>query len=335
MRILITGGAGFIGANTASYYLQKKDHVTIYDDFSRDGVEKNAKWLKENFSNKFLKITRASVTDFKKLTAATKDIDVVFHFAGQTAVTTSIKDPRRDFQANALGTFNILESVRQASPKAIIVYSSTNKVYGAMSRVNTRPRGKRYFPIESPSIDESEQLDFYSPYGCSKGAGDQYVHDYHRIYGLNTIVFRQSCIYGTHQLGVEDQGWLAHFTAQVVRGKPLTIFGDGKQVRDILYITDLVDAYDKAVKNIDVTKGQVYNIGGGIRNSASLLEVIEILARLSGTKIKFKFQEERLGDQKVYISNIDKAYRDFDWQPKIGIHQGLELLYSWLKESLI
>lgn len=334
MRILITGGAGFIGANVAAHYLKLGDDVTIFDNLSRKGVDHNIDWLKQNTHSGKLKVVINDVKNAGAISKSVKNKDVVFHFAGQTAVTTSIADPRKDFEANALGTFNVLEAVRLNNPKATVCYSSTNKVYGAMGRVNTRRRGKRYFPIESPSIDESESLDFYSPYGCSKGAGDQYMHDYHRIFGINTIVFRQSCIYGSHQFGVEDQGWVAHFTALAIKGETIKIFGDGKQVRDMLFITDLVDAFDKAVTNIAVTSGQVYNIGGGIRNSISLLELIELLAEFTGKKIKTTSHPERLGDQKVFISNIDKAYRDFGWQPQIDIPTGMKQLYDWLSEFL-
>lgn len=334
LRVLITGGAGFIGANTASHYLSKGHRVTIFDDLSRPGVETNLKWLKSQALKDQLEIIKASVTNFPKLEKHIAKKHLVFHFAGQTAVTTSIKDPRRDFQCNALGTFNVLEAIRTVNPRAIMIYSSTNKVYGAVGRVNAKRRGKRYYSVESPSIDESEQLNFYSPYGCSKGTGDQYTHDYARIYGLKTIVFRQSCIYGTHQFGVEDQGWLAHFAAQAIKGNTINIFGDGKQVRDILFITDLISAFEKAIKYIHITAGQIYNIGGGIYNTISLLELIDQLESLSGHTIRTKFFPARQGDQKVYISNIDKAQRDLNWHPLVSTKQGVTKLYSWLHQYL-
>lgn len=333
MNVFITGGAGFIGANVANHFLSKDHQVTVFDNLHRKGVEKNLKWLKKTYPNR-IKVIIGDVRDYKSVKKGMSGNDVIFHFAGQTAVTTSVADPRYDFEANALGTFNILESMREVAPKSLMVYSSTNKVYGEMSRVRTAHRGKRYVSIESPSIDESELLSFYSPYGCSKGAGDQYTLDYAKIYGLNTIVFRQSCIYGVHQLGVEDQGWVAHFVASAIRGDTLNIFGDGKQVRDLLYIDDLIDAFVKAIKHRSITSGQVYNMGGGINNTASLLELIELLEQISGKKIKVRFKQERPGDQKYYVSNIDKARRDFCWNPKISVKDGIVKLYDWLNKSL-
>lgn len=331
MKILITGGAGFIGANVAASYLKRGHSVTVYDNFSRKGTEKNIDWLQTLGATKLLKVVEGDVADFSSLKQLVKKQDIVFHLAGQTAVTTSIKNPRLDFEANALGTFNVLEAVRQSNPETVVFYSSTNKVYGAMSRVNTRRRGKRYYGVQSASVDESESLDFYSPYGCSKGAGDQYMQDYSRIYGLKTVVFRQSCIYGSHQFGVEDQGWVAHFTSQVIKNKKLKIFGDGKQVRDLLYITDLVRAFRLAHKYIHITAGQVYNIGGGITNSISLLELIEQLEELSKRTVEVEYFEARKGDQRVYISDTAKAYRDFNWQPKVSVTDGIEKLYQWLE----
>jgi len=331
--VFITGGAGFIGANTANYYLDKGVQVTVYDNLSRKGVQHNLDWLKTNSKGK-LTIIKGDVKDYDLVKKSLKGHQVIFHFAGQTAVTTSIKNPRADFESNALGTFNVLEAMREVNPKAIMLYSSTNKVYGAMGRVNAARRKTRYISVESPSIDESEPLDFYSPYGCSKGSGDQYTHDYARIYGLKTIVFRQSCIYGTHQFGVEDQGWVAHFTSQVIKGESITLFGDGKQVRDMLFINDLVTAYEKAIQNIVISSGQVYNMGGGIDNAVSLLELVGYLQKLSGNKVNVKFSKSRQGDQKVYISNIDKAKRDLDWRPQIGVEEGVKLLYFWLRDYL-
>ncbi len=332
-RVLITGGAGFIGANIARHYLEKGYEVTIYDNLFRKNVETNVRWLKRQFRKNLL-VTIADVRNFTKLKNAVKGKDVIFHCAGQTAVTTSIEDPRQDYEMNAQGTFNVLESMRQLHYKGMMFYCSTNKVYGEMSRVRTTSRGKRYVSIESPSIDESERISFYSPYGCSKGSGDQYTLDYARIYGLKTVVFRQSCIYGAHQFGVEDQGWVAHFAASAILDKTLKIYGDGKQVRDILYIDDLVRAFDKAYRNSSTTAGQVYNIGGGIDNTVSLIELTEILEKITGRKMKMKFAKERKGDQKYYVSNIDKAYRDFHWKPKISVERGIHMLYEWLEESL-
>jgi CDP-paratose 2-epimerase len=333
-KVFITGGAGFIGANVAAYYLEKGDRVTIFDSLYRPGVENNITWLKSKFNKSKLRTVKGDIRDYSTLKKSIKGSDLIFHFAGQTAVTTSIKNPREDFEINALGTFNVLESMREIAPKAVMLYSSTNKVYGQVGRVNTNRRGNRYYTVESANIDESEPLDFYSPYGTSKGAGDQYTRDYARIYGLKTIVFRQSCIYGTHQFGLEDQGWVAHFVSQVIKGNQITIFGDGRQVRDMLYVSDFAKACDKAVSNIKVTAGEIYNMGGGIENTMSLLELIAFLKKLSGKTMKPKFGEARAGDQKVYISDIAKARRDFDWKPEVGVEEGVERLYNWLSEFL-
>lgn len=334
MKILITGGAGFIGANIASAYLKNGDNVTIYDNFYRPGVKSNVDWLQKEYPNHPLTIQESSILDVDQLKKSLKNQDVVFHMAGQTAVTTSVKNPEIDFEINARGTFNVLESVRQISPEAIVLTASTNKVYGNLSRLKIHEQVMRYQVTGKSSVDETEPLDFYSPYGCSKGTADQYTHDYYRIYGIKTIVFRQSCIYGTHQLGVEDQGWLAHFAASFIQDKPLSLFGSGKQVRDALYIDDLVSAYQIAVQKIDKTKGQIYNIGGGEDKTISLLELIVLLEKISGKKIPVEYKPERPGDQKIYISDVSKAQADFGWKPETSVEQGVTKLYKWLESVL-
>ena len=258
----------------------------------------------------------------------------ILHLAGQVAVTTSVADPRADFEANATGTLNVLEATRRAEIPAPIIFSSTNKVYGGMDNVGVAANHGRYSYADLPNgVDEEQNLDFHSPYGCSKGAADQYVRDYSRIYGMKTIVFRQSCIYGYRQLGVEDQGWVAWFTIAAVLGKPITVYGDGKQVRDILFIEDLLDAYDAALANLDRTNGRVYNIGGGPQNVMSVREVIEFLSRKQNRSLPFTCADWRPGDQRVYISNISKAKADFNWEPKIHSSQGLDLLYDWVSAN--
>src|SRR5215831_19078985 len=296
----ITGGAGFIGSNVADYYLSRGVAVTILDNFSRPGSERNLAWL-ESRHRDGLKVIRADIRDSSGvLNKAIEASAVVFHLAGQVAVTTSVTNPREDFDINALGTFNILEAARQAATKPIVVYSSTNKVYGKLADLGIVERDGRYaYANVTGGIGEDRPLDPYSPYGCSKCAGDQYVLDYGRIYGLKTVVFRQSCIYGPRQFGMEDQGWLAWFAIRALQQKPVTIYGDGKQVRDALWVGDLIEAYDAALRKLDVTSGKAYNIGGGPENTLSLLELVELLNRHFQRKLKCGFEDWRRGDQPV------------------------------------
>lgn len=334
-NILITGGAGFIGINIALHYLKKGDQVFIFDNLSRKGSEKNIKFLRDSYENKF-ELTRGDVRkDNQALEVLAKKSDIIFHLAGQTAVTTSVKNPREDLEINALGTFNVLEAARKSKRNPIFIYSSTNKVYGDLEGLNIKKRKTRYDLDDAPDgVSENFPLDFYSPYGCSKGTADQYVHDYSRIYGVRTIVFRQSCIYGPHQMGIEDQGWVAWFIIALLSGKPITVYGDGYQVRDILYVDDLVSAYEAAIKNIDVTAGQIYNVGGGYQNSISVgIEFKSILEKLFDRKIYFKFAHSRPGDQKVYISDNRKSTKDFGWTPKVDKLDGISRLYNWFTED--
>jgi CDP-paratose 2-epimerase len=255
--------------------------------------------------------------------------------ASQVAVTTSVVDPRTDFEINALGTFNVLEAVRAAAPGAVVFYASTNKVYGGMEDVAVVEEATRYHYRDLPGgVPESQTLDFHSPYGCSKGAGDQYVRDYARIYGLRTVVFRQSCIYGTRQFGVEDQGWVAHFCIAAVLGRPISIYGNGKQVRDVLWIEDLVRAYDLAIEKIDVAAGKVYNIGGGSANAMSVwAEFGPLLEELAGHPIPVEYGDWRPGDQPVYISDISRAQRELGWTPEVGLRDGIARLWHWVCEN--
>jgi CDP-paratose 2-epimerase len=333
--ILITGGAGFIGSNVANFYIKKGALVVIFDNLSRQGANKNLAWLKKQ--GKFLFI-KDDIRNYKTLANIFQkyEIDVVFHFAAQVAVTTSVANPQEDFDINALGTFNLLEAIRNFSPKSILLYSSTNKVYGDLGGLDMVEKKLRYgfrgLKFKN-GISENQLLDFHSPYGCSKGAADQYVRDYARIYGLKTIVFRQSCIYGWRQIGLEDQGWVAWFSIRAILGKSVTVYGNGKQVRDVLFIDDLINAYDLAVKNIKKTAGKIYNIGGGAENSLSLLETFLILERLSGKKMNYKFSKWRPGDQKIFVSDNSLAKKDFDWEPKIAVQEGVKKLFNWLKEN--
>lgn len=332
MKILITGGSGFIGSNLADYYLKKGYETVVYDDLSRPGVEKNLEWLKKNHPK--LIFYKSDIRDFNKLKKAFQKTSIAYHMASQVAVTTSVKNPIKDFQINAIGTLNVLEAARTQKKPPIVIYASTNKVYGGMERVRLKEEKLRYdFEDKNlrQGVNENYNLDFHSPYGCSKGAGDQYTHDYARIYGLRTVVFRQSCIYGTRQFGSEDQGWVAHFTIRALQGKPITIFGDGKQVRDLLFIDDLIDCFLKGVRRINSTSGQVYNVGGGRKYSISLLELISLLEEKVGKKIKLKFKDWRPGDQRIYISDVSKAKKDFGWKPKTSVEKGINKLLNWLQ----
>ena len=338
MKVLITGGAGFIGCNAASRFLRQGHDVTVFDDLSRPGTPANLKWLKGQGKLKFIKGDVRDAKKIAKTVAGIKGLDAVLHYAGQVAVTTSVRDPRNDFEINALGTFNVLEAVRLAQPKKgkkiALLYSSTNKVYGGMEDIKIIKKDGRYQYKDLPyGIPEDRLLDFHSPYGCSKGAADQYVRDYGRIYEFPTVVFRQSCIYGYRQFGVEDQGWVAWFTIAAELAKPITIYGDGRQVRDVLFIDDLIDAYQMALKNIKKCQGKVYNIGGGHRQQMSLLDLLGHLGTLAGKPIKTSYGDWRPGDQPVFVCDIRKAERDFGWKPKVGVKAGVAKLHQWVKDN--
>ncbi len=333
MRYLLTGGAGFIGSNAAVCLKSRGDEVVVVDNLSRRGSPANARWLAEKHG---VTITELDLRDASAIAAYVAKIrpGVVLHCAGQVAVTTSVLDPRRDFEDNALGTFNLLEAVRQGAPEAIVLYTSTNKVYGGMEDVGIELHDGRYRYVDLPEgCDEQRTLDFHSPYGCSKGAADQYVRDYARIYGMRTVVFRQSCIYGYRQFGVEDQGWVAWFSIRAAFGKPVTIFGDGRQVRDVLFIDDLMDAFLAAIARIDVTAGRVYNIGGGAANQMSLLDLVAQLERLSGRPLRVEHAAWRPGDQRIFVCDIKKAKKELGWTPKISSSQGVERLYRWIEAN--
>ena len=331
---LLIGGAGFIGTNAADHYLRQGRRVTIYDDLSRKGTEENVAWLRKEYGSKCNVIRGDVRTVSHTLRDLVENAEVVLHLAAQVAVTTSVTDPRTDFEINALGTFNVLEAVRLSSARPVVIYTSTNKVYGKMDDLPIVDLGGRYAYATCPEgIDETRPLDFYSPYGCSKGAGDQYVLDYARTYGLKTVVARQSCIYGPHQFGMEDQGWVAWFAIQALRNRDVTIYGDGKQVRDVLYVGDLIKAYDLAVENIAKTAGQAYNLGGGPSNTLSLRELIDKLEQYFDRPLAYSTEAWRTGDQKVFVSNTGKAKRDFGWSPATEIGAGLNALLSWLQQN--
>jgi len=333
--ILVTGGAGFVGSNLVDDLLRDGWSVTIFDALSRPGSELNLAWLLSRVANGQLRYVQGDVRDFNALRQAAPDAEVIYHLAGQVAVTSSVTDPRTDFEINAQGTLNVLEVARLSHRRPIVVFTSTNKVYGGMEDVAVTERQTRYeyrdFPL---GIAESRALDFHSPYGCSKGAGDQYVRDYARIYDLPTVVFRMSCIYGPRQFGNEDQGWLAHFIIAAVTGNPITIYGDGKQVRDVLFVEDLVRALRLAVTKIATTAGEVYNIGGGPSNTLSVWrEFGPLLEELAGQPVDAGQGEWRAGDQPCYVSDIRKAARDLGWQPEIDKHTGIRRLWEWVSSN--
>jgi len=331
--ILVTGGCGFIGTNAADFYLKKGYRVIAFDNLSRAGAKENLIWLKKQKGN--LVFVKGDIRDDKKLLETFKKYkpDLVLALAAQTTMVTSVENPREDFEINALGQFNTLEAMRLGSPKASLIFSSTNKTMGALNNIPVIEKKKRYVFKNIKGISEKYPLEGCGPYGCSKLAGDQYSLDYARIFGLNTIVFRQSGIYGPHQFGIEEQGWLAWFCNAILFNKPVTIFGNGKQVRDVLYIDDLIRAYDSALSNIKKTRGKAYNIGGGPKFSLSIWELFAILEELAGKKFNYSFGPWRPGDQKVYISDIAKAKKDFNWSPKISPKEGVKKLYNWISQN--
>lgn len=330
-KILITGGAGFIGTNAADYFLARNHRVILFDNLSRKGSAENARWIRRKWGSRVQFVKGDVAADRKSLDAAVRKSDAVLHLAAQVAVTTSVEDPYHDFLVNACGTVNVLEAIRRSTHHPSLIYASTNKVYGNLghAQVVRSSRGYRYADI--PAIAEHHPLDFHSPYGCSKGAADQYVHDYARIYGIKTVVFRQSCIYGPHQIGVEDQGWVAWFTIAALLSRPITIYGDGHQVRDVLHCDDLSRLYDLSLRQMDRVSGNVYNIGGGPMHAFSLLSTLDLLERLLKRRVPRAFGPWRPGDQKVYVSDISKIQQDLGWEPKIGFKKGLRSLIRWVK----
>ena len=335
---LITGGAGFIGINLAARLLSEGRKVMIYDNISRKGVDQNLMWLKENYGEN-LKIQIADVLEKTILEECVKNAEQVYHFSAQVAVTSSLVNPQHDLNVNIIGTFNLLEAIRKSPHQPPLIFTSTNKVYGNLQDIELVSNETRYYPkskiIENSGVNESRTLDFHSPYGCSKGAAEQYVLDYARSYGLKTAVFRMSCIYGPHQFGTEDQGWVAHFIIRALEEKPITIYGDGKQVRDILFVEDLVDAFLTAEKNMDKISGQAFNIGGGPENTVSLLELIHIINEFNDKEVELYFDEWRTGDQQYYVSNTQKFKDATGWKPKFSVHEGIETLVDWLSKQRV
>ena len=335
MQTLITGGLGFIGSNLAHRLLGEGRDVVVLDNSGRAGVRHNLQWLRDRHGKR-LRLIEGDVRDFAAVQQAMCGARSVFHLAAQVAVTTSVANPTEDFLINAQGTLNVLEAARQSQPQPSVLYTSTNKVYGGMDDVRIVEQETRYQMADYPlGIPETFSLDFHSPYGCSKGAADQYTHDYHRIYGLPTVVFRMSCIYGPRQFGNEDQGWLAHFVITAVRGGSLMIYGDGKQVRDLLFVDDLVDAFLLAEQRLDLTAGRVFNIGGGPANALSVWREFEpLLEKTIGRRPAVQFGPWRPGDQRVYISDIRRAGEVFGWHPRVAPAEGLRRLAEWAEEAV-
>jgi len=336
-NVLITGGAGFIGCNYAARLLTAGHRVTLLDNLSRKGAAANLRWLQAHArAGTDLRFIEADVRDADALRAAAGGQAAIFHLAAQVAVTTSVRDPRADFEVNALGSFNVLEAARHHGHKPLVLYASTNKVYGGMENVEVLEGDMRYAYAALPEgLPETQALDFHSPYGCSKGAGDQYTRDYARIYDLPTVVFRQSCIYGLRQFGVEDQGWLAHFVIAAAKHLPINIYGNGKQVRDMLWIDDLLDAYDCALAEPARVKGRVFNIGGGPRFTLSIWKDVEpLLTRLAGRALQVQYGDWRPGDQPIYVSDIRKAAQELQWAPKVAPQDGVEKLWKWVNANL-
>jgi CDP-paratose 2-epimerase len=334
-RMLITGGAGFIGINSARHFIKKGWDVTIFDNFSRKGTELNIAELEKDLPGKFTVVKGDIRYDQKLMLEEVEKADVVLHLAAQVAVTTSVIDPRTDFEVNALGTFNVLEAVRLSKKRPFVIYTSTNKVFGALEEHGVQELEKRYRfeddQLHLFGVPEKQNLDFHSPYGVSKGVADQYTIDYSRIYGLKTVVFRQSCIYGVHQFGVEDQGWLAWFTIAAMMERPITIYGTGKQVRDALFVEDLVRLYELAIDNQDIVNGKAYNIGGGPENTISLKEFFEHMSDQMGYNPTLRPGDVRPGDQPIFVADVRLAKKDLGWAPTIGVHDGLSDMHDWLK----
>lgn len=335
MRYFVTGGAGFIGSNYVHRLLSRGEQVTVYDNLSRKGAEANLAWLQAQFGADSFRFQQGDVRDFELTMATAADAQVIVHLAGQVTVTTSVERPREDLESNILGTFNVLEVARHSAHHPVVLYASTNKVYGGMEDLVIEERETRYAYRDYPyGISERHPLDFHSPYGCSKGAGDQYVRDYARIYGLPTVVFRQSCIYGPRQFGIEDQGWVAWFIIATQLNQPITIYGDGKQVRDVLYVEDLLNAYDAAIERAAKAPGEIYNIGGGPDNQLSVWhEFAPLLEELRGSPIPVAHGPWRPGDQRIFVADIRKAQRDLGWIPQVDVRSGIGKLYEWVHEN--
>ncbi len=339
MKYLITGGCGFIGSNLASEVLKRGEELVVFDNLFRYGSGQNLEWLKKQGKFTYYPYDIRNTNDVETVIKKEKP-NVVFHLAGQVAMTTSIENPRLDFEINALGTFNLLDAIRKYCPEAMVMYSSTNKVYGDFAHLTFEETPSRYVCKEYPNgFPEDYPLDFHSPYGCSKGSADQYLLDFYRIYGLKTVVFRHSSMYGGNQHATVDQGWIGWFVEKAVEIKNktnkelFTISGNGKQVRDVLYADDVVNLYFKSVEHIEQAKGQVFNIGGGIENSLSLLELFSLLEKILNIKMEYKQLPFRQSDQLVFVANNEKAEKLLQWKPLMSSEKGIEKMVEWVESK--
>ena len=334
--VLVTGGAGFIGSNLIERLLrQPETHVRLFDNLARSGVSHNVQWLKSLPGSVRLEILSGDVRDAPALVAAAEDVDEIYHLAAQVAVTTSVDQPRPDFEVNALGTFNVLEAARRSGRRPFLLFTSTNKVYGGLHSVPVEVEGSHY-RASNPGfcgVDESENLDFHSPYGCSKGAADQYVRDYARIFQIPTVVFRMSCIAGPRQFGNEDQGWVAHFLYSVLDREPITIYGDGYQVRDVLHVSDLIDAMEAARLCRERTAGQIYNVGGGLARSVSVREMLAEIESITGQQPELLYRTTRPGDQPLYISDTGKLTAETGWTARRSLRETVIAIYSFWRAN--
>jgi CDP-paratose 2-epimerase len=334
--VVITGGAGFIGTNLADRLLSGGERVVLFDNLSRDGVERNYEWLERRHRG-HVRLEVADTRDIGAVRRVLSDAGAVFHLAAQVAVTTSLAEPRFDFEVNAIGTLNILEALRSRYDPPPLVFTSTNKVYGSLSEVTLTEQDAQYEPddqeLREGGISENQRLNFYSPYGCSKGTADQYVLDHARLFGLPAVVLRMSCIYGPHQCGTEDQGWVAHFLLQAMAGRPITLFGDGKQVRDILFVEDLVEALLLARERSHELAGEAFNVGGGPRNITSLLGLLALITDLESVEPLVERRGWRPGDQRYYVSNFSKFQAATGWAPKVSVEKGVRRLHAWLQNA--
>lgn len=339
MKLLITGGCGFLGSNLAVHALQRGDELVVFDNLYRNGSLQNLHWLNEQGSFRFVHGDIRNFNDVQRIIAEFCP-DAIFHLAGQVAMTTSIANPRMDFEVNAMGSHNLLEAVRLHAPEAAVLYSSTNKVYGDLEQFSYRETASRYECVDRPAgFDETTTLDFHSPYGCSKGAADQYMLDYARIFGLKTVVFRHSSMYGGRQFATYDQGWVGWFCQQAVATKngtlkePFTISGNGKQVRDVLHADDMITLYFNALERIEVARGQAFNVGGGLTNSLSLLDLFALLEEITGYRLVYYNLPPRESDQLVFVADLGKARNLLQWQPTVTAPEGVARMYTWINKA--